>query len=161
MKNCLLLHTNSSPTYVLVLKMSTFHFNGRYYSQKRGIAIGTEMGPSVACLLVGHLEELFSAQYEHSIPLLCKRHIDDILVAASCSEKELECFINFVTNFDPSVKYTYTIPNNTVTFLDLLLTIGRNHIKSCVHFEPLSILTIIFYFHPAIHLHASIPFHFS
>ena len=34
------------------------------------------------------------------------------------------------------IKYTYTISNNTVTFLDLQLTIDNNDIKSCVHFKP-------------------------
>ena len=34
------------------------------------------------------------------------------------------------------IKYTYTISSNTVTFLDLQLTIDNNHIKSCVHFKP-------------------------
>ena len=39
----------------LVLKMNTFHFNGRYFSQKQGIAMGTKMGPSVACIFMGYL----------------------------------------------------------------------------------------------------------
>ena len=48
-----------------VLKMNTFHFNGRYFSQKQGVAMGTKMGPSVACIFMGYLEELFFAEYEH------------------------------------------------------------------------------------------------
>ena len=68
--------------------------------------------------------------------MLYRRCIDDIVGAASCPEKELQCFIDHATNFYPSIKYTYGISNNTVTFLDLQLTIDNNHIKSCVHFEP-------------------------
>ena len=120
----------------LVFNVNTFHFNGRYFSQKQEVAMGTKMGPSVSCIFMGYLEELFFADYEHSTPMLCKRYIDGIVGAASCPEKELQCFVDHVTNFNSSIKYTYTISNNTVTFLDLQLTIDNNHIKSCAHFKP-------------------------
>ena len=73
----------------IVHKMNTFHFNSRYFSTKQGVAMGTKMGPSVACIFMGYFEELFLADYEHSTPMLCKRYIDDIVGAASCPEKEL------------------------------------------------------------------------
>ena len=76
----------------LVLKMNTFHFKGRYSSQKRGVAMGTKTGPSVACLFTGHLEELFFAQYEHYTPILYKRYIDDIIGATLCFEKRTTVF---------------------------------------------------------------------
>ena len=94
------------------------------------------MGPSVACIFMGYLEELFFADYEHSTPMLYRRYIDDIVGAASCPEEELQCFIDHLTNFNSSIKYTYAISNNTVTFLDIQLTIDNNHIKSCAHFKP-------------------------
>ena len=116
--------------------MNTFHFNGRCFPQKQSVAMGTKIGPSVACIFMGYLEELFSVDYEHSTPMQCKRYIDDIVGADSCPEKELQCFIDHLTNFNSSIKYTYTISNNTVTFLDLHLTIDNNHIKPCAHFKP-------------------------
>ena len=120
----------------LVLKMNTFNFNGRYFSQKQGVAMGKKIGPSVACIFMGHLEELFFADHEHSTPMLYRRYIDEIVGAASCHEIELQCFIDHLTNFNSSIKYTYTISNNTVTFLDLQLTIDNNHIKSYAHCKP-------------------------
>ena len=65
---------------------------------------GKEIGRTVACLFMGHLEELFFAQYEHSTTILYKRYIDNIAGAASCSERELQCFINFVKKFNMSIK---------------------------------------------------------
>ena len=98
--------------------------------------MGTKMGPSVACMFIGYLEELFFADNEHSTPMLYKRYIDDIVGAASCPEKELQCFVGHVTNFNSSIRYTYAISNNTVTFLDLQLTIDNDHIKSCANSKP-------------------------
>ena len=79
---------------------------------------------------------MFFADYEHSTPMLYWRYIDDIVGAATCHEEELQCFIDHLTNFNSSIKYTYTISNNAVTFLDLQLTIDNNHIISCAHFRP-------------------------
>ena len=45
-------------------------------------------------------------------------------------------FIDHLTNFNSSIKYTHTISANTVTFLDLQLTIDSNHFISCAHFRP-------------------------
>ena len=136
--------------------MNIFNFNGRNFSQKQGVAMGTKMGPSVACILMEHLEELFFAEYEHSTPMLCKRCIDESVGAAACPEIVLQCLIDFRTNFNSSIKYTYTMSNNTVTFLDLQLTIDDNH-SSILN---LQIPTIILYSHPVIHHHANISFHF-
>ena len=70
-----------------MLKMNTFHFNDRYFCQKQGAAIGMKMGPSVACIFTGYLEELLFADYEHSTPMLCKRYVDDIVGPATCPKK--------------------------------------------------------------------------
>ena len=117
------------------------------------------MGQSVACIFVGYLEEMFFEDYEHSTQLLCKRYTEDIVGASSCPEKELQWFFVHFTNFNSSITYSYAISNNTVTFLDLQMTIDSNHIKSCAHFIPAD-YTIILYFHPVIHLHATNPFNF-
>ena len=42
--------------FQLVLKLN-FAFNGEHYIQTRGVAMGTRMGPSYACLFVGHIED--------------------------------------------------------------------------------------------------------
>ena len=57
--------------------MNTFHFNCRCFSQKQGVAIGMKIGPSVACVFMGYLEELFFVDNEHSTPMLYKRYIDN------------------------------------------------------------------------------------
>ena len=56
----------------LVLKLNTFHLSGGYFSLKQGVAMVTKIGPSVACIFMRYLEELFFSEYEHSTPMLCK-----------------------------------------------------------------------------------------
>ena len=40
----------------LVLNKNTFSFRDEVFSQMSGVAMGTKMGPSYACLFMGHLE---------------------------------------------------------------------------------------------------------
>ena len=41
----------------LVLNTATFEFNGKYYSQVSGIAMGSPLGGSFACLFISYLED--------------------------------------------------------------------------------------------------------
>ena len=41
-----------------------------------------------------------------------------------------------MTNFNSSIKYTYTASSNTVAFRDIQMTVDGNHIKACTHFKP-------------------------
>ena len=86
-----------------------------------GVAMGTKMGPSYACLFTGHLEHTLLQQYKKPMPEIYKRYIDDGIGATSLSYNQLLDFINFVQNFHPAVKFTYEISEKSVTFLDMKL----------------------------------------
>ena len=72
---------------------------------------GKKMGPRIACLFMEYFNKNY-AQYEDSTPILYKKYIDDIVKSASCSEKKLR-FINCITNFNPSMKYTHTTSDSS------------------------------------------------
>eukprot|EP00794_Sanderia_malayensis_P002349 gene2348-2705_t len=63
----------------LVLATNGFSFNDRFYVQVGGVAMGSKLGPSYACLLVGYQEYLITQQYQGPFPHLIKRYIDDIV----------------------------------------------------------------------------------
>ena len=66
----------------LVLTLNAFSFNGEYYHQIGGVAIGSKMGPSYACLYVGCIEEQIRASYTGFVPQLLKRYVDDVVGCA-------------------------------------------------------------------------------
>ena len=80
--------------------------------------MSTKIGPSYACLFMGHLEHTLLQRYKKPVPEIYKRYIDDGTGAASLSYLD---FINFVQNFHPAVKFTYDISEKSVTFLDMKL----------------------------------------
>lgn len=119
----------------LVLTTNTFKFQDKCYTQVAGVAMGTKMGPSYACLFMGYLEEMFFKSYHGPKPDLFKRFIDDIIGAASISNQQLQSFIESLCNFHPDIDYTYDISEDSLPFLDTTVTPSGNHLKTSVHYK--------------------------
>ena len=62
----------------LVLTLNTFEFNGEFYKQTGGVAMGSRQGPNYACLFVGYVEEHMLSSYAGTKPDLYKRYMDDV-----------------------------------------------------------------------------------
>lgn len=119
----------------LVLTTNSMQFNGDFYKQCKGIAMGSRIGPGVACLTMGYIEETMLAQYCGPAPLLFKRYIDDILGIFSGSREDLEKFIQHVSNYHEAIKFTHDISNESVAFLDLKITIQDDKIATSIYFK--------------------------
>ena len=74
----------------LVLTTNGFSFDDKYYVQVGGVAMGSKLGPSYACLFLGYQEHLITQQYEGPFPHLIKRYIDDIVGATSLLLHQLQ-----------------------------------------------------------------------
>lgn len=120
----------------LVLTLNSFAFDGGHFKQQSGVAMGTKMGPSFACLFVGYTENQAFSQYTGEKPALYKRFIDDCLGVATCSKDSLLRFIDFMSSFHPALRYTHCISDSSVSFLDINVTIQHG---SC------NIATSVFY----------------
>eukprot|EP00061_Rhincodon_typus_P000486 g11851.t1 len=83
------------------------------------MAMGTRMGPSYACLFVGNVEQSLFRSYAGPIPHLFLRYINDCIGAALYSHEELEQFIHFTNSFHPNLKFSWTISDTSLSFLDL------------------------------------------
>eukprot|EP00061_Rhincodon_typus_P013705 g40240.t1 len=97
----------------------------------KGMAMGTHMGPSCGCLLVGYMEQSRFRCYTGTTSHLFLCYIDDCIGAALCSHEEREQFINFTNTFHPNLKVTRTISDTSLLFLDL--SISGNCLK---YFKP-------------------------
>ncbi|XP_063952133.1 uncharacterized protein LOC129255387 [Lytechinus pictus] len=102
----------------LVLRLSAFEFDGRYYKQHKGVAMGTKMDPSYACLFVGL--------------------IDDYLGISTGSEEDLQDFIAYANNYHPSLKFTHCISSTSVDFLDISISIEDLGLSTDVFYKPTS-----------------------
>eukprot|EP00061_Rhincodon_typus_P006733 g27700.t1 len=94
------------------------------------------MGPSYACLFVGYVEQSLFRSYTGPIPHLFLRYIDDRIGATLCSHEELEKFIHFTNTFHPNLKFTWTICDTSLSFLDPFVSISGNHLETDIYFKP-------------------------
>ncbi len=78
---------------------------------------------ALACLFVGHQEQLIWNSYTRPKPSFVRRYIDDVIGATSLSLEDVKQFNNYTKDFDPVLKFTSTIIENSLPFLDILLKI--------------------------------------
>ena len=127
--------------------VSCFSFDGRYFKQINGVAMGTKMGPSYANLFIGLIEELIFEQYSGPKPELFGCNIDDCFGATSCSKPDLESFISYVNSFRKSHDFTWEISGTFVTFLTSRL-VSLPIILAPAFITNILILTHIYCIHP-------------
>ncbi|XP_059825093.1 uncharacterized protein LOC132393706 [Hypanus sabinus] len=98
--------------------------------------MGMGMGSSYACLFVGFVEQSMFQVYTGIHPPLFPRYIDDCIGAASCTHAELVNFINFASNFHPALKFTWSIPDTSLPFLDLSVSISGDGLSTDIYCKP-------------------------
>ena len=113
-----------------------FLFQGQFYEQTKGAAMGSAVSPVVANLFMEYFEHraLTSAV---NPPRLWKRYVDDTFVILLQSQKEE--FLQHINSVDPSIKFTTEEPKDdgSMPFLDTLVTPkGDGTLTTCVYGKP-------------------------
>ena len=104
----------------VVLTNNYFDFNGKYYHQKSGTAMGTKLAPSYANLFMTKFEQIHVYTY-HLQHTLWKRFIDDIFMIWPYGMDSLLEFIQHLNTVHPTIKFTSTISSSEIAFLDLII----------------------------------------
>ena len=129
----------------LVLTLNSFQFNGQFFEQISGVAMGTKMGPSYACLFMGYLEHLVWHSYDGPLPSVYHRYIDDCIGITDMPEADLSRFIQFINGFNPAIRFTSHISTSFVNFLDITLTIKIPTISTSVYYKPTDTHSFLLY----------------
>ena len=119
--------TNTSLLTLLkmVLELNNFQFNGQNYLQIGGTAMGTRVAPTLANLFMGHFEEKHVYTYK-SQPLLWVRFIDGIFMIWTHRRQELEDFTTHLNTVHQTIKFTSTVSEKEISFLDTKILIEKN-----------------------------------
>ena len=100
-----------------ILTMNNFKFNGEYYLQIQGMAMGTRMAPSYANIFKGKLETQL-LQYTTDRPSTWWWYIDDIFAIWSAGQERLQLFLQEINNFHPTIKFTSEWSKECISSLD-------------------------------------------
>ena len=93
----------------VVLTNSHFEFNGTFYHQMSGTAMGKKLAPSQANLFMTKFEEKYVYTYPLQ-PILWKRFIDDIFCIWPHGRESLLKFMNHLNAVHPTIKFTKKSP---------------------------------------------------
>ena len=104
-------------------KSSFFLFNGTYYSQIDGVAMGSPLGPTLANLFLAYYEE----KWLHDCPVQFKpkfyrRYVDDVFLLFD-KRDQVKKFLRYMNSRHKNIKFTYEEEqNDSMSFLDIKIT---------------------------------------
>lgn len=121
----------------LVLTNNYFQFQEQFYLQLRGTAMGANMAPTYANIVVAMLERdhiYVSSHAKHLAKWL--RYIDDVFFIWTGTMEELIDFHGFLNQIDNGIKFTMSVSENSVSFLDTVITITGDQLTSSLYCKP-------------------------
>ncbi|CAD5126909.1 DgyrCDS14925 [Dimorphilus gyrociliatus] len=130
------------------LHRNHFLFNGQFYLQKLGCAMGQSYAPAYANIWMAWIEETIIANFQ-PFPFLYKRYLDDIFIIWTDSKKEFDIFYAKINNIKKNLKFKVQIEKSKISFLDLTFFKGTKflqtgkldysiHFKNCETFNLLN-----------------------
>ena len=110
-------------SFIKLMNLATseieFSFSGEMYRQTDGVAMGSPLGPTLANILMGYLEESYFQNNQK--PLVYFRYVDDCFILFNNKEECDGMFSTFNT-LHPSIKFTKEVEtNDNLPFLDVFV----------------------------------------
>ncbi|XP_053398132.1 uncharacterized protein LOC128556608 [Mercenaria mercenaria] len=127
----------------IILQNNVFYFDGRFYVQKKGTAMGTRVAPTYATLVLGYLEETlynnikhrYSSEFASYLRLNWKRFLDDCFLILNKKINALE-FLQELNKLHPSIQFTCSENDVIMPFLDILVKKSGNSITTDLPKHP-------------------------
>ena len=115
-----------------VLKNNLFELNNKIFQQTSRTTIDTNFVPPYACTCMDKVEQGFLETQELQA-LLWLRYIDDIFFIWAHGKKEIKKFMEKFNNFTPNLRFTYESSKKSISFLDLIITLSEQKLKTTIH----------------------------
>lgn len=127
----------------IILQNNTFYFDGKYYKQILGTAMGTKVAPTYANLVMGYLEhklyEIVKANFGDTFSMYIKgcwkRYLDDCFIIWTKSRTDLSTFEEILNNLNPSIKFTMENSETELAFLDVLVQKSGKNIVTDIYYK--------------------------
>lgn len=121
---------------MFILKNCTFEFHDNFYKQLFGTTMGASFSVKFANIYMFIWFRKHIASYKGISPQFLARLIDDVFFFWTDSEETLKAFIEYLNNCHDTIKFEATYSHNRVHFLDTVIYIQENQLKSTVYIKP-------------------------
>ena len=161
----------------LVLDTNCFAYEGKYYRQVRGGAMGSAFTQTLANIYMLEWEhdfvqhqlsnnEIYGRSVDVSATILCDeafylclfRYIDDGFLTTNLSREEIDAKMKEADSKDPNIRISYTIAS-VVDFLDVTISNDNGQLTTSIFHKPAAEPYVLPYTsdHPR-HVHRNIPY---
>ena len=114
-------------------------FDGNFFDQIDGVAMGSLLGPVLANLFMGFHEKQWLSDFTYSMVLLYRRYVDDIICLFYCENDAIK-FFDFLNTCHPNIKFTFEKQvDGKLAFLDILLSTTQDKFSTSVFRKKTSI----------------------
>ena len=115
-------------------KGTVFFFNGHYYKQRDGVAMGSPLGPALANAFLSHHETVWLEDCPLAFaPVYFARYVDDIFILVR-SKEHVAKLAQYFSSKHKNIRFTYELENNnTLPFLDVTVFRDASKFSSSVH----------------------------
>ena len=141
----------------LVLDTNFFAYEGKYYRQSRGGAMGSAFTQTLANIYMLEWEHDL-VQHQLSNNEIYGRYIDDGFMTMNLTREEIDAKMTDVDSKDPSIRISYTIAS-AVDFLDVTISNDNGQLTTSIFHKPGAEPYVLPYTsdHPR-HVHRNIPY---
>ena len=118
----------------LATKSSFFLFNGVYYSQIDGVAMGSPLGPTLANLFLSYHEENWVNDCPIQFrPTYYRRYVDDVFLMFQ-ERSHVKKFLRYLNSRHPNITFTVEEEdNNSLSFLDIKITRVEGELTTSIY----------------------------
>jgi predicted GIY-YIG superfamily endonuclease len=130
----------------IVLKQNYFRFNGRFYEQTNGLAMGSPLSGILSEVFLQYNEEILLEKLKRSHEVeLYTRYVDDILIIYKETEKdEKEKMMKLFNDHHSHLTFTNEYEENKkISFLDLTVLRRENKLEFDIYRKPTQTNTTI------------------
>ncbi|CAF2953462.1 unnamed protein product [Rotaria sp. Silwood2] len=141
----------------LVLDTNVFVYEGKYYKQVRGGAMGSAFTQTLANIYMFEWEHELS-QRQISNDEIYGRYIDDAFMTTNLSQDQIKIELEKAAKKDSNIEITYTIAS-CIDFLDVVVNNNNGQLITSIYHKPAAEPYILPYTsdHPR-HVHRNIPY---
>ena len=120
----------------LVLENCVFSFQGKFYKQLHGAAMGSPFSPVVANIYMEYFEELVLGPEVPDPIREWKRYVDNVFSIIPKGKRDI--LLNYLNSIDPHIKFTVEQPNveGAIPFLDTFPQPKGENISVLVYRKP-------------------------
>ena len=112
-------------------------FNGKYYIQIDGVAMGSPLGPTLANIFLCYWEEIWLEKCPQQFrPLYYRRYVDDTFLLFS-SEGHVKKFLRYINSRHVNMTFTFeTEVDDKLPFLDVLVSREGSRLTTSLYRKP-------------------------